>query len=196
MDELLRKLAVEGWWAWVILLAVVTIVYLGRHRAGLASLLQAWEPWSGAEAVRPYLAEGEDVRLLEGPLAVTDRRVLVRKRGGGPAFAAGALDQVSNVEYGESHSLLPVLFGIFYIALGVVAMVLAGNAPSMMLVGALIVLVGLAVALVPLRFRGRAALIIAFSSGRPIILSGRIDEERLQAVSREIMVPALERRKS
>jgi hypothetical protein len=196
MDELLRKLAVEGWWAWVILLAVVTIVYIGRHRTGLASLLQPWETWGSPEALKPYLIEGETVRLLEGPLAVTDKRVLVHKTGIGSAFAAGTLDSLCNIEYGQPNSLIPLISGIVYLVLGAAAIILSGGLLSMILVGALIVLVGLAVSFIPLRSRGSVVLVIAFHSGRPIVLTSKLSDERLQSLSREIMHLALERRRT
>ena len=67
MEELLRKLAVEGWWAWVILIVVVTVAYLARHRSGLAALVRSWEPWDSEDALKPYLADGEALRHLQGP---------------------------------------------------------------------------------------------------------------------------------
>ncbi|HUX08471.1 MAG TPA: hypothetical protein VMX35_14310 [Acidobacteriota bacterium] len=185
MDELLRKLAVEGWWAWVILLAVVTIAYLARHRSGLAALARVWEMWESEEALRPFLADGEEVRMVEGPIAITNKRMIVRDRRRGFAYAEGALGSVCNLEYGETHSLWPVVFGILYIALGVFAMASASGVLGMLIVGALIVVIGIVISLIPLTGK-RAALVVTFSSGRPIVITGKIEEARLQEISRAV----------
>ena len=91
MDELMRNMVVRGWWAWVILLAVVTIAYLARHRSGLAALARAWEAWESEDALKPYLADGEEVRMIEGPIAVTDRRLIVHESRSGLVYAEGML---------------------------------------------------------------------------------------------------------
>ena len=189
MDELLRKLAIEGWWVWALALVVVTIAYLARHRVGLAALVKGWEPWEGAGAgadeLKPLLADGEEVAHVDGPVAETSRRVLVRKRARGFAFAQGDLASVVNIEYGETW-LPPVLFfGALYVVLGALAVLLRGGAAARIVLGVLIAAAGLAILLPPLLTRP-AVLTITFASGRPIIVTGRWEQSRLLELARVV----------
>ena len=185
MDELLRKLATEGWWIWALVLLVVTIAYLARHRVGLAALVKGWEPWSGAEELRPLLADGEEVAHVDGPVAVTSKRVLVRKRALGHAFAQGDLASVVNIEYGETWLPPVVFFGALYVVLGALAALLSGGVAAMIILGLLIAAAGLAILLPPLLARP-AVLTITFTSGRPIIVTGRWERSRLLELARII----------
>ena len=185
MDELLRKLAIEGWWIWALVLLVVTIAYLARHRVGLAALVKGWEPWEGAEELRPLLADGEEVAHVDGPVAVTSERVLVRKRARGFAFAQGDLASVVNIEYGETWLPPVVFFGALYVVLGALAALLSGGVAAMIILGLLIAAAGLAILLPPLLARP-AVLTITFTSGRPIVVTGRWERSRLLELARII----------
>ena len=185
MDELLRKLATEGWWAWVILLAVVTIVWLGRHRTGYGALLRAWEPWGSEEVLHPYLAEGERIVLLDGPIAVTSQRMMLRRGGAGFAYAEGSLAQLSNVEYAHSSPLIPLLFGAVYFVLGALATFFGGGVTAMLALGAFITAAGAAIIVVSL-LRKPAYLMVSFSSGRPLIVGGARSEDNLAALAKAL----------
>ena len=179
MDELLRKLAVEGWWLWALLLVVVSMVYLSRHRTGLGAVARAWQPWENQEELKSYLGPDEQVVAVEGALAVTDRRVLVRKTGSGTAFAQAALGCLVNVEYSETWTLPAYVAGAFYIAAGLAATVFSGGAHALAVLGLVIAAAGAALALAA-AFLKPATLTLTFSSGRPLIIGGRIDEGRLK----------------
>ena len=185
MDELLRKLATEGWWIWALVLLVVTIAYLARHRVGLAALVKGWEPWEGAEELRSLLADGEEVAHIDGPVAVTSKRVLVRKRALGHSFAQGDLASVSNIEYSETWLPPVVVFGVLYVVLGGLAALLSGGVAAMIILGLLIAAAGLAILLPPLLTRP-AVLTITFTSGRPIIVTGRWEHSQLIELARII----------
>lgn len=186
MFELLEKLAVEGWWAWAIFLFVVTIAYLSRHRVGLAALVRYWEPWKEEQEIKDYLAEGEEVQLVEGPVLITDRRVVVRKRARGISFAQGALKDLCNVDYNETWLVPSILFGILYIILGGLAFAFSGEVVAMAILGGLIALAGLAVLLAPIIMRP-ASLILTFSSGKPIIITGRLSVEKLGNLTKVLL---------
>jgi hypothetical protein len=183
MVELLQKLAVEGWWAWAMMLFVVTIAYLARHRVGLAALVRRWEPWSEGEDISKFLAQGEKVHYVDGPVLVTDRHVLVRKRAHGFAFAQGSLNELSHVEYSETWLLPSVVFGFLYVILGGLAFAFSGDITAMAVLGALIALAGVVILLVPVLMRP-AALILTFGGGKPIIISGKWEKERLEKLVR------------
>ena len=184
MDELLRKLATEGWWAWVILLAVVTIVWLGRHRAGYGALVRAWEPWGSEEHLRPYLADGEQVVLLDGPIAVTSKRMMLRRGGAGFAYAEGSLAQLSNIEYAHSSPLVALICGAIFVVLGLMAF-FSGGVMSMLILGACIAGAGAAIIVVSL-LRKPAHLMVSFASGRPLIVGGERSEDQLAALAKAL----------
>ena len=185
MFELLQKLAMEGWWVWASVFFVVTIAFLARHRVGLAALVKRWEPWQSGEEIKKYLAEGEKIRHLDGPVLITDHRILLRKRARGFAYAEGAVGHLCSVEYNETWLLPSTLFGIAYVILGGVAFILSGKVLGLAILGALIALAGLVLLIASLVMKP-ASLILTFGSGKPIILSGRWQRERLEKLLREL----------
>lgn len=181
MDELLRKIAIEGWWVWAILLVVITIAYLARRRVGLAAFLRRWEPWDSASELEPLLSPAEELKHLDGPLAVTNKRILVRAKSRGYALSQGNLQYICNVDYSETWPFPGIVFGAVYTVLGGLAAAFSGGVLPLVILGAVIMLAGLAIMLSPLIMKP-GALTITFTSGRPIIISGRWEESRLQSL--------------
>lgn len=181
MEELLRKLAMEGWWLWALVLFVVTMAYLARHRVGFGALARRWDHWRDAAELEPLLSDGEKIELLAGPVALTDRRVLVRSSRHGYAIAQGARREVCNVDYGETWMPPVAAFGIVYLLLALIALLLSGGAWQLILLGAAALPAGVVLILAPFRLRS-AVLMITFSSGRPILVTTRMGREQVESL--------------